>query len=65
MNWQEYDSAYGDGDDVRSGRPRRTKFREYESHSHGHADRIKRSGKKSHRQKTIKDDYWTEHNSGG
>jgi hypothetical protein len=63
MNWQEYDSAYDDGDDGRSGRPRRTKFRETESHSHAPDDRIKRSGKKSHRQKTIKDDYWAAHNS--
>jgi hypothetical protein len=61
MNWQEYDSALGDGDDFRTGRPRRTKFRESESFARGNAGRIKRSGKRSHRQKTIKDDYWAEH----
>jgi hypothetical protein len=61
MNWQEYESDLGDGEDFRTGRPRRTKFREPEYVSRENAGRIKRSGKRSHRQKTIKDDYWAEH----
>jgi hypothetical protein len=57
MQWQEYDSAYGDGDDFRTGRSRRTKFRESEYDAHAKNGRSKRPGKRSHRQKTIKDDY--------
>ena len=57
MNWQEYDSAYGDGDGFRTGRPRRMKFREFENDAHTGHGRTKRPGKKSHRQKTIKDNY--------
>ena len=58
MNWQEYDGVDGNGDDVPSRRSRRTKFREFENHAHAAAGRVKRSGKRSHRQKTIKDDDW-------
>ena len=58
MNWQEYDGVYDDGDDVSSRRSRRTKFREFENHAHAADGRVKRSGKRSHRQKTIKDDDW-------
>jgi len=61
MNWQEYDSAYEDGDASRSWRPRRTRFRKFEGDPHAVDGRIKRSGKKSHRQKTIKDGYWAGH----
>jgi len=58
MKWQEYDSAYGDGDDFRSERPRRTKFREREEQNHGHAGRAGRSGKKSRRPQAVKDGFW-------
>ena len=61
MNWQEYDSVYGDDDAVPSRRSRRTKFREFENHAQAAADRIKRSGKRSHRPKNIKDDDWAGH----
>jgi len=58
MNWQENDERHENESVARSRCFQRTKFRRFEDDDNGAAHRAKRSGKRSHRQKTIKDDYW-------
>lgn len=60
-NWQEDNDRYADGTDNGPRRSKRTKFRSFEDESYAETGRIKRSGKRSHRQKTLKDGYWAEH----
>jgi hypothetical protein len=59
MDWHEDDDRYGCGDDSMSARSRRTKFRFAADEAWTTAKRIKRSGKRSHRQRTMKDDFWS------
>ena len=61
MNWQEDDDRDDPGIDHGPWRPRRTKFRSFEEQARSTVGHDKRSGKRSHRQKTIKDDYWPDH----
>jgi hypothetical protein len=58
LDFLEDDDRYPYRDDGMPGRPRRTKFRPFEDRRLP-ADRSKRAGKRSHRQKTIKDDFWS------
>ena len=61
MNWQEDDDRYDDAEDNASWRPKRTKFKPFEDQSYADVNRVKRSGKRSHRQKSFKDEYWGDH----
>lgn len=58
MNWQENDERDETEFAIRAKNFQRTKFRPSEDDDNGAGRRAKRSGKRSHRQKTIKDDYW-------
>ena len=58
MTGQEDDDRYEDNTDNRLRRPQRTKFRPIEDIEDTAAHREKRSSKRSHRQKTVKDDFW-------
>jgi hypothetical protein len=58
MNWQENDDHHQNESVLRAKCFQRTKFRHFEDDESGSACRAKRSGKRSHRQKTIKDDFW-------
>jgi len=58
MNWQENDERHENEVVIRAKSFQRTKFRSFEDDDNGASHRAKRSGKRSHRQKTIKDDYW-------
>jgi hypothetical protein len=55
MTWQEEDDHVEDKNDTRH---RRTKFRPFEDIEETANHREKRSSKRSHRQKTVKDDFW-------
>ena len=61
MNWQEDDDRYDDADENVALRPKRTKFRPLEDQPYADVNRSKRSGKRSHRQKSLKDEYWSDH----
>ena len=58
MNWQENDERHENESVLRAKSFQRTKFRYLDDDDNGASHRAKRSGKRSHRQKTIKDDYW-------
>ena len=58
MKSHEDDEIYEKLDDNQPKRTKRTKFREFEDKGGTTAKRDKRSSKRSHRQKTIKDDSW-------
>jgi hypothetical protein len=58
MNWQENDERHENEVVIRAKSSQRTKFRTLDDDDNGASHRAKRSGKRSHRQKTIKDDYW-------
>lgn len=58
MKSHEDDEIYENLDDNQPKRTKRTKFREIEDKDGTTAKRDKRSSKRSHRQKTIKDDSW-------
>ncbi|BBO71991.1 hypothetical protein DSCA_59210 [Desulfosarcina alkanivorans] len=58
MTWQEDDEGYEDKTGTRPRRPQRTKFRPVEDIEDTVAHREKRSSKRSHRQKTVKDEFW-------
>ena len=58
MNRQQDDESYDNGKDTPPRRSRRTKFREYDEDKDAAAHREKRSSKRSHRQKTGKDEVW-------
>jgi hypothetical protein len=58
MNWQENDERHENEVVTRAKSFQRTKFRYLDDDDNGASHRAKRSGKRSHRQKTIKDDYW-------
>lgn len=58
MTWQEDDEHVEYGNDTRPRRPQRTKFRPFEDIEATAAHREKRSGKRSHRQKTVRDEFW-------
>jgi hypothetical protein len=60
MNWQENDEHRENEVVSRTKSIQRTKFRFLEDDDNGAAHRAKRSGKRSHRQKTVKDDYWSD-----
>ena len=58
MKSHEDDEIYENLHDNQPKRTKRTKFREFEDKDGTTAKRDKRSRKRSHRQKTIKDDFW-------
>ena len=58
MNSHDDDEIYDDLEDIAPKRTKRTKFRETEDKDGTTAKRDKHSSKRSHRQKTIKDDSW-------
>jgi hypothetical protein len=59
MTWQEDDEQHvEDRNDIRPRRAQRTKFRPFEDIEETAAHREKRSGKRSHRQKTVRDHFW-------
>ena len=58
MSRQEDDERYENGKDTPPRRSQRTKFREFDEDETAAAHREKRSGKRSHRRKTGKDDVW-------
>lgn len=58
MTQHEDDEHYDDRKDSQPKRSQRTKFRELEDKDEMAAKRDKRSSKRSHRQKTIRDDSW-------
>jgi hypothetical protein len=61
MNWQEDDVHDGRGNNPEPWRPRRTKFRLSDEHPREGVNRDKRSGKRFHCQKSVKDDFWSDH----
>jgi len=65
MNWQEDDEYDGRGNDPGPWRPRRTKPRLFEEETWWAEKREKRSGKRAHRQKTMKDDLWPDQHHHG
>ena len=58
MNRQEDDESYENGNDTPPRRPKRTKFKQFDDNEEATAFRDKRSSKRSHRWKTVKDDFW-------
>ena len=58
MNSHEDDEIYDNLEDIQPKRSKRTKFRESEDKDSKTTKREKLSSKRSHRQKTIKDDSW-------
>lgn len=58
MKSHEDDEVYENLDDNQPKRTKRTKFRGFEDKDGTTAKRDKCSSKRSHRQKTIKDDSW-------
>ena len=58
MKNHEDDDIYENLDDHQPRRTKRTKFRELDEKDDMIAKRDKHSSKRSHRQKTIKDDLW-------
>ena len=58
MSRQEDDERYENGKDTPPRRSQRTKFREFDEDENAAAHREKRSSKRSHRQRTGKDDVW-------
>lgn len=58
MTTQEDDERYDNGKDTPPRRRQRTKFREFEDDEKTSGLKDKRSGKRSHRRKTGKDDVW-------
>ena len=58
MNRHEDDESYENDKDTPSRRTQRTKFRELDDDENAAGFGDKRSSKRSHRQKTGKDDVW-------
>ena len=58
MKNHEDDDIYDNLDDNQPKRTKRTKFREFDDEGDAIAKRDKHSSKRSHRQKTIKNDSW-------
>ena len=58
MTRQEDDDRYENEKDTPPRRSQRTKFREFDEDENAAAIREKRTGKRSHRPKTGKDDIW-------
>ena len=58
MNRHEDDENYTDDKDIPSRRTQKTKFRDFDDDENDAAHREKRHSKRSHRQKTGKDDVW-------
>ncbi|HSO20541.1 MAG TPA: hypothetical protein VLT88_13850 [Desulfosarcina sp.] len=58
MGRNEDDERYDDWKDGKPRRSQRTKFRDADDRDETAAKRDKHSGKRSHRQKTVKDDHW-------
>jgi hypothetical protein len=58
MNQHEDDEGYDNWEDTQPKRSRKTKFRDADDKEGMVAKRNKRSSKRSHRQKTTKDDFW-------
>jgi hypothetical protein len=58
MSRQEDDEHYENDKDIPPRRSQRTKFREFDKDENTAGFRDKRSSKRSHRQKTGKDDVW-------
>ena len=58
MTRQEDDDRYENGKDTPPRRSQRTKFREFDEDENAAAIREKRTGKRSHRPKKVKDDIW-------
>jgi hypothetical protein len=58
MTWQEDDKHVEYGSDTHPRRPQRTKFRPFEDIEETAARRERRSGKRSHRLKAVRDEFW-------
>ena len=58
MNTHEDDHSYENLEDIQPKRSPRTKFRDYDDDNDAAAKRDKRSRKRSHRPKTVKEDLW-------
>lgn len=58
MAEHEDDGRYDNWKDNHPKRSQRTKFRDSDDREQASGKRNKRSGKRSHRQKTVKDDVW-------
>jgi hypothetical protein len=58
MTENDNDDGYETWDDTPPRRSQRTRFREVENRDEKAGKRNKPSGKRSHRQKTQKDDFW-------
>jgi len=58
MTEHDDDDGYESWDETPPRRSQRTRFREAEDREEKTGKRNKRSGKRSHRQKTTKDDFW-------
>jgi len=58
MAEHEDDGRYDSWKDNKPKRSQRTKFRDSDDREQADGKRNKRSGKRSHRQKTVKDDFW-------
>ena len=58
MNSHEDDEIYDNLEGHQPKRSKRTKFKDFDDKDGTTAKRDKHSSKRSHRQKTIKDDFW-------
>ena len=58
MNAHEDNHSYENLEDIQPKRTPRTKFREYDGEDDTIGKREKRSSKRSHRPKKIKEDFW-------